>query len=258
MWIVAVRSLDAPEPARIQAITAALGLTPYEARARAQGPAPRLVATFGQQAPAERAGEMLAAAGLDPLVVGDEQIESDARRAFVRSFELGPASIRFVLRDGRAFDVAAADIALLLRGTRIRRDTRTEVTTERRLSVGKAMLTGGLSFTSDKKKETTISTEVREGFLSVYAPSAPDLIVVETTVLYDGLGAAMAPTRAANFTRLVAELRSRAIGAVYDERLLTRAGQAQVLGGVLSPEPFLDVAMTVLSASLRTAASPYR
>jgi hypothetical protein len=258
MWVLAIRAVDPPEPQRVEAIATALGLTPYEARARAQGPAPRVVATFGQRAPADRAAEVLEAAGLDPLVVGDDQIESDARRLLVRSFVLGPASVRFVLRDGRSFEVAAADFTLLLRGTRIRRDSRTEVTTERRLSVGKAMLTGGLIMTSDKKKETTISTEVREGFLSLYAATTPDLLVGETTVLYEGLGPAMAPTRAANFARLVAELRSLAATAVYDERLLTRAGQAQVLGGVLGPEPFLDVATTVLAASLPAAAAPYR
>ena len=258
MWVLAVRSLDPPEPQRVQAIATALGLTPYEARARAQGPAPRVVATFGQRPPADGAAEALDAAGLDPIVLGDDQIESDARRVFVRSFALAPGSVRFVSRDGRSFDVASADFTLLLRGTRIRRDSHVEVTTERRLSVGKAVLTGGLLMTSGKKKETTISTEVREGFLSLYATSTPDLLIGETTVLYEGLGPAMAPTRAANFMRLVAELRTLAAAAVYDERLLTRAGQAQVLGGVLGPEPFLDVATTVLAASLRAATAPYR
>lgn len=258
MWVVAVRTLEGPEAPRIAAITAALGLTPYEARGRVQGPAPRVVATFGQRGPADRAAELLDAANLSPIVLGDEQIESDARRLFARSFSLTPSGVRFVRRDGQAFDVEGANITLLLRGTRIRRDQRTEVTTERKLSVGKAVLTGGLLLTSKKEKETVISTEVREGFLAVYADGAPDFLLGETTILYDGLGAAMGPTRAANFARLVTELRQRAVSAPYDERLLTRAGQAQVLGGVLSPEPFLDVAMTVLAASLRPVGFPYR
>jgi hypothetical protein len=258
MWVVAVRKLDGPEPHRVAAIASALGLTPYEARARAQGPAPRVVGTFGQQAPAEVAAALLEAAGLQPIVFGDEQVESDRRRLSARTFVLGPSAARFVLRDGRSFDVAGTGITLLLRGTRIYRDERTEVTTQRKLSVGKAVLTGGLLLTSEKKKETTISTEVREGFLIVYAPGSPDVILGESSVLYDGLGPAMGPTRAANFLRLVTEMRNRASTAVYDERLLTRAGQAQVLGGVLGPEPFLDVAITVLSTALRTVETPYR
>lgn len=258
MWVVAVRKLDGPEAARIDALVTALGLSLYEARPRAMGPAPRVVATFGQQAAAQGAADLLEARGMQPIVLGDDQMESDRRRVFARSFVLTPDGVRFVMRDGRSIDVAGSDIGLLLRGTRIRRDEHVEVTTQRKLSVGKAVLTGGLLLTSEKKKETKISTEVREGFLSVYASGAPDVVLAETGILYEGLGAAMAPTRAANFARLVIELRQRAIGAVYDERLLTRAGQAQVLGGVLGPEPFLDVAITVLAASLRTADAPYR
>jgi hypothetical protein len=221
------------------------------------GPAPRVVATFGQRAPAEQAAEALRKAGLDPVVVGGEQMESDRTRAFLRSFSFGPASVTFGLRDGRSVEVPTADIQLLLRGTRIRHETRTDVTTERRLSVGKAVLTGGLVMTSTRKKETAITTEEREGFLAVYAASAPDLIALETAVQYQGLGDAMQPTRSANFARLIAELRKRAPAAPYDERLITRAGQAQLLC-ILAPEPFLDVALTVLAATLRPTSLPYR
>jgi len=250
MFVVVVRRLEGAEQPRIEAMQAALGLTAYEARPRAMPPAPRVVATFGDLGTAETAAAILGGAEMSPLVLGDEQIESDARRAFPRSFVLEPDRIVFRLRDGRSIDVDAGSIRLLLRGTRIRREERTETTTERKLSVGKAVLTGGLLLTSQKKKDVVISTEAREGFLHVYAPGTPDLVIGETGLLYDGLGAAMAPTRTANFARLTAELRARAVRAVYDERLLTRAGQAQVLGGVLAPEPFLDVATTVLSASL--------
>jgi hypothetical protein len=251
MWVLAVRALEGPDAARIEALSSAIGITAYEARPRAFGLVPHVVATFGQRPAADRAAEILEDAGMQPLLLGEDEMESDAGRVVARSFVLGPSDVRIVLRDGRTFDCAGADIALLLRGTRIRQDQRTEVTTERKLSVGKAVLTGGILLTKNKKKETTVSTEVREGFVYLYGVGLPDIVISETAVLYDGLGPAMAPTRAANFARLVTELRARAVGALYDERMLTRAGQAQVLGGVLAPEPFFDVATTVLSLSLR-------
>jgi hypothetical protein len=259
MWVVAIRKVEGDEGARIAALQAALGLTAYEARPRALGPVPRVVGTFGQREPADTAAAILGGADMSPLVLGDDDIESDARRAAVRSFGLEPEGVRFVLRNGRTVDLEGREIRLLLRGTKIRSEQRVETTTERKLAVGKAVLTGGLLLTKQKKKDVTISTEVREGFLHVYASGEAVLSLVESGLLYDGLGAAMAPTRAANFARLVSELRARAPRAPYDERLLTRAGQGQVLGGVLGPEPFLDVATTVLAATLVTAeSSPYR
>ena len=250
MFVVAVRKLEGEPGPRIEALQAALGLTAYEARPRAMPPVPRVVGTFGEIGAAETAAAILGGADLSPLVLGPEQMESDAQRTFPRSFELGPDRVTFRMRDGRTIDVYGDAIRLLLRGTRIRREERIETTTERKLAVGKAVLTGGLLLTKQKKKDITVSTEARENFLHVYAAGQPILVLGESTVLYDGLGTAMAPTRAANFMRLTAEMRARAVTAVYDERLLTRAGQAQVLGGVLAPEPFLDVATTVLAASL--------
>jgi hypothetical protein len=58
-------------------------------------------------------------------------------------------------------------------------------------------------------------------------------------------------------TRLAAERRARTPGAIWDERLLTRAGQVHVLSGMLDPERWADVAIAVLAASLVTR-SPYR
>lgn len=68
---------------------------------------------------------------------------------------------------------------------------------------------------------------------------------------YESFGPRRQPSRAANFAVLVAELRRRCPAAVYDERLLTRAGQARVLGPALSPGEHRDVAITLLVRVLR-------
>ena len=69
----------------------------------------------------------------------------------------------------------------------------------------------------------------------------------ETELQYQGLGAALAPVRTANFRRLVHELRTRSPLASYDDRLLTATGRANVLGGILPPDRYLNVALALLA-----------
>ena len=66
-----------------------------------------------------------------------------------------------------------------------------------------------------------------------------------------GLGSALRPSRAANFTYLVAELRMQCPHTLYDERLLSRAGQAALLSPSLNPEEYLVVATALLAKVLR-------
>jgi predicted house-cleaning NTP pyrophosphatase (Maf/HAM1 superfamily) len=115
MFVLAVRNLAGDEDKRVAALAAALGLPEYDAHLRAQGPAPRVVATYGAKAKAARAAEVLHAAGLDPIVLGKDQIESDAQRVLPRSFTLGSSDVRVRLRDGRTLQVDATAVTLLKR-----------------------------------------------------------------------------------------------------------------------------------------------
>ena len=78
----------------------------------------------------------------------------------------------------------------------------------------------------------------------------------ESALTYESFGPRRQPTRAANFAALLAELRRRCTAAVFDERLLTRAGQARVLGPALPPDEHLDVAVTLLERVLPKPARP--
>ncbi len=74
-------------------------------------------------------------------------------------------------------------------------------------------------------------------------------------VIFSNLGDAMQPSRAANFGWLVDQLRTRAAGAVYDERLMTRAGQKQVLGA-LDVESYTDLAVALVNYACWLEARP--
>ena len=94
-------------------------------------------------------------------------------------------------------------------------------------------------------------TDVREGFIYLYPGKLRPLVFLESELLYDSLGPALRPTRAANFAFVLEELRRRRPGAVYDDRLLSKAGQARLLGPMFEPERHLDIAISLLSRSLR-------
>ena len=58
------------------------------------------------------------------------------------------------------------------------------------------------------------------------------------------------PDTTENFADFVSRLRECCPGAQYDERLLTRAGQAALLGPTLNPEEHLSVATALLAKTL--------
>jgi hypothetical protein len=93
--------------------------------------------------------------------------------------------------------------------------------------------------------------EQREGFLFVYAEGGLPLVFREGALDYSSLGPALQPSRTANFTALLAELRRRSSQARFDDRLTTRAGQIQLLGPALDVQRYIGVAIELLARVLR-------
>jgi hypothetical protein len=150
-------------------------------------------------------------------------------------------------------EVPWGEARLLLRGVHRVEHTRTQIVQQRKLSLGRAVLTGGLMVTKTVKKSKHEVLVENEGFLQLYAPGRPPLDFRQADLNYAGLvpaGAALQPSVAANFVQLVAALRAACPRAVYDERLATLPGQARLLGPSLQPERYLDLAVTLLSRSL--------
>jgi hypothetical protein len=244
MHVVALRRVEG-EPA---ALAAAMGISPYDARQQLHGRGPRVLATFGDPADAAHLVEGLRAAGFDATHV---DLTSEAVEVVPRSFTMRPGGIQFLARDGMPLAIRFDRIQLLLRGTRIATEQTTEVTRKRKFSLERAVLTGGLMLTKTEKKEVTRTTDLREGFLYIRSAGVSAVELRESELLYDGLAALREPTRTGNFTRLTSVIRAGSPQARWDDRLLSRAGQLEVLGTVLTPENDVDVAMAVLDHVLR-------
>ncbi len=253
MNVVAIHSLKEDNLERATALAAALGVTEFEAlaRLRAPGCGPLVVAVFGELEPARKLLGRLHSGGFQAAIVTEEDMDAERGRLVVRKFEFRDKTLHVKLREGDCLDVPYRGIALILRGMGIALSASTDTVKTRSFSLGRAVLTGGLMPTKTTKTVRETMRQDREAFLILYSTGGPPLSFHENYLVYDSLDPALKPSRTANFNCLVVELRRRCEGASYDERLLTRAGQAALLGPRLSPETHLAVATALLSKVLR-------
>lgn len=253
MHVVAIHSLTGDKEGLAGALAAILGVTVFEAlaRLRAPGSGPSVVAVFAEQERAERLAVRLRTGGFHTAILNAVEIEAEAGHVNVKKVDLGKQELRIDSREGGSLILAYPDIDLVVRGTCISRSETTETVKSRSLSMGKALLSGGMMITKTTKSVREVTTEQREGFFSLYAKEGPPLFFRENGLVYESLGPALRPSRAANFAYLVSEIRRRCPYARYDERLLNRTGQVFLLGPLLSPEKHLVVATGLLSKVLR-------
>jgi hypothetical protein len=253
MYIVAIDDLGDDREGIARALSEALGTIYYDALVRVSvpGKGPLIVAAYAEKNIALEKTEKLRVAGFRTLVLGQNEVETDGESTIVRRFLFGDAELEVEARTGDAVRIGYNLIDTIIRGTRIVQTMETETMKEQKFAAGRAIITGGLMTTKTVKVTQQSRTDVREGFIYFYPGKLRPLVFLESELLYDSLGSALRPTRVANFAFVLEELRRRRPGAVYDDRLLSKAGQARLLGPMFEPERHLDIAISLLSRSLR-------
>jgi hypothetical protein len=256
--VVAIRECAPGAGALPAALAAAIGAGPAQLAARLAGAGggPTVVATAADPAKGAALAAAIGAAGYDPLTIDTAAVETDASRFDVRSPRFDGAVLHALPRQGGALPVDCRSVELILRGTAYASAEETTTTRTRKFSLGKALLTQGLAVTKTVEQTARRTVESHEGFLLLFAPGIPTVALREGALVYDDFGPLRQPARAANFAVLAAELRRLCTRAVFDDRLLTRAGQARLLGPTLSPERHLDLAIALLARTLRPQAAP--
>lgn len=239
---VAVASLPT-DPDGVRRAADIAGIAQVDAARLLAGTPPRVLVRATQDG--ARIVAALAAAGFTAFVGEVAAIQGDKDRVVARNLDC--ASEGFVAVDGRGqrHVCPAASIAAFLRGHRTMETSELVKTTERKLDLGKALLTSGLAIT--KKVETTSErrTSSREPFILVQRNDGlPGIMLYEGRLNYQCLGPALQPSRSANFTALLARLRALAAGAPVDDRI-TRPGFLAGLP-VLSVDP-ADLAVFLVS-----------
>ncbi len=255
MNIVAIVALPENREEAAGRLVKALGLSLYEARQRlgAGGGSvagPIVVGAFAEK---ERAGlllEKLQSEGFSAMLLEDEALQAEAGIKSVKRFELGETGLALNLTDGGSLILPYLAINLIIRGRTTSTNIRTETKVERKFSLQRTLITQGLSMTKKEKTVHEIKTVEQEGFANIYSDGLPAVCLPENRLLYDSLGLALKPTRAANFGYLIQELRRRCTQARYDERLLNKFAYTSMLGPSLHLEKYPFVATALLFKTL--------
>lgn len=217
MFVAVARIPD--DPASLPQAAAIAGLAPVDASRLLTGTLPRVLVRGTKEGP--RLVAALEAAGFIAFAAEPSAIPTDRHRVVVRNLTF--TSGGFVAVDTRGQEQAcpATALAAFLRGIRHLESSETIKSTERKLDIGKAILSSGLMLT--KKVETTSErrTYSREPFLLIQRHDGqPALMLYEQRLNYQGLGAGLQPSRAANFLALLERLRTLAPAAPLDDRIL--------------------------------------
>ena len=250
MSFVAVAAL--PEaPSALAEAAALCGLAPMEARTRCAGLLPRVLVRQADEETAQRLTAGLAALGFRAVAGDPRQVPGDAQRVLARDLEWTGAGLTVIDGQGGRHDCPADSILLVQPGFRSRSQTERVKSTERKFSMGRALLSGGLSLTKTVVSVTDQVTTSRDPFLLVTRTQGlPALILYESRLNYQGLGAALQPSRILNF-RTVQE-RLRGLGPM-DER----TAQPAYLRGLpeLGVDP-VDLGLFLVRIAVTLAGTP--
>lgn len=198
----------------------ATGLALADVSRRLVGLLPRIVLVEVDRQRIEAARGALEAAGFAAAAFDPEVVPSDADRVIAHRLELAGDAIVVHDRRGATHRCPFGSIRLLQRGTRIASTEVTSKQTTRQLSIGRALLSGGLVLTKQVETTSTKRTEDRDAFLVVHRDDGqPDLIFYERRLDFGVLGAAKQPSSFANLERLTGLLASHAPHAPLDVRL---------------------------------------
>jgi len=187
-----------PEGPEALAQAAALsGLARADVSRLLAGTLPRVLCR--QTGEGARLVQALEGAGFVAFTGEPAAIPTDAHRVVARNLELGPQGLVAVDGRGGRHDCPYAALHTLFRGSRPLVTSETVKTTERRLAMGKALLTGGLSVTKKIETVSERTTTAKEAFVLLQCwPDRPEIILYEHRLNYQCLGADLQPSTLGN------------------------------------------------------------
>jgi hypothetical protein len=245
---------------RADALCAATGLPMYEGRSRLRvlDGWPGIVTTHAETARAEEVAAALRSRGFTAWTMPGAPVEA---RLLVRRFAIEDALLRVEDDAGTSLQVPLQEVRLALHGTRftVQSDTVLDHGASEGAGGAAARAVLRLPRNSGVSRVTTRRREQREPFVHLYAADVPVLLFSASALKYAALPLTpVAPTRVANFARVVALLRERLSPTVrFDDRLVARVSQVRMLGPMLPPERHLDVAIALAGDHL-SRRDPYR
>lgn len=251
MHLVIVHGWQKEEAQVAKAVADSLGILVFEARQKIAGGGPRVLTSFAELQPAEDLAARLSQTGVPAFVLDPDSVRSGSQLFTVRRFVLGSQAMELESISGDQCILDYGAIELLLGANCSTGQTQTSYsTTERKFSLGKTLLSGGVPMTQKVTSEEILTSHERDESLCLYSRECGPVLFNRVGLNYTGLGDAMQMTRDLNFNKLKTAVRDLAPQAVYDDRLLKRAEQVRLLGPSLDPDTDIDLAFEILSLSL--------
>lgn len=251
MTIVAIYTIPADKGKAADTLSRVTGASKYEAvtRLNLTGKRPIIIGAFADPSEAREVSGKLDSSGFGTIVLDMEKYGSTKDLFSVKTFSFEDTSLHVLSRQGDKIVIAYDDVSLILCGKSIQIGTETVIEKTRKLSLGRAVMTSGLMMTRKEEKHRRNVTEEREGFINLYGQTDTVLVFRENDINYSSLGAMMKPSRHANFSFLAEELKKRCTAAAYDDSLMNKIVQTQILGPLFEPEAHLDIAVALLASA---------
>jgi hypothetical protein len=221
------------------------GLAATDVRMRLTGILPRVLLTGG----AERVAALSSALeqqGFATLVCDPADAPEDPQRIVARRLELGPDGFVAVERAGDRHSVHGDSITLLQRGVRTSIARETVSRSGRKLSLGRAALTGGLLISRNVKTREEQVSESREAFLLVHRGEHRAVILYEQRLDYRFLGDELEQSAIRNLSLTTTRIRTFAQAPLDERAAQQRFVQALLPAAVADP---LDLALHLVELS---------
>jgi hypothetical protein len=209
MLLVALRSPPFT-PEVMEKVATALSLTLADVRTRTTGPGPWVLAIAAQSEALEEAGARLAQLGIHAVVCDPLLVPSDEDRLLARSLTLTNAHLLVTDAAGVVHECPWPSLVLLQRGTRASTTRQTTTTTKTKFSVGRALVTGGLSFTKKEVVAETKTQDSSERFVLLHRNDGEnDVMLYERRLNYQFLGPIMQVSSYANLQSVIVAILAR-------------------------------------------------
>lgn len=234
MDIVALTALRSSVEDEAPRLAADLGSTPYETALLLRSPPPVPLLRTEDRSRALALLGKLRERGHEAVACEAGAVVAADAMTHVRAFRLEPEGLVVTPLVPTAEPVRAAwaDLVAFVRAMHRTRSEHVEKNAERKFSLGRAAMSGGVLMTKTVTSTTKHTSEEREQVLYVFRRGAAPLLFTQSRMRYDGLGVDLRASQIENFAVLIRLLRERASDAVYDERLLApRPGLDRVRPG---------------------------
>ena len=229
MYVIAVCRWGKPVEQELGELAALLGGTAYDLRLRLMGPLPVLVDQRPDRQAAEALLDALRSRGHGAVLCDTDEVYSAEQMIAPRKFNFEAEAL--VVESKQPVRVPYDQIMVLVLGTRATAQQTTTTKTKRRISMGRAGLSGGLMARRKITKHFTTYDEEREQVLYIFARGGiKPIIMTEFGLHYSSLGEFMCPSTSENFMAVVKILEERAHNAVFDESLAGVTRKPSLIG----------------------------